>query len=92
MTERPRDPLEEEITAEVVQRPEMPPPAGPQASGLMQFFLYGHLPAHLQEVSAPFSSLAWHIVTTLPDNGQRDAALVKLIEAKDCAVRARVFK
>lgn len=59
---------------------------------LMQFFEFSHLPDDLQEVSRPFWELADHIVKTLPDNPERTTALRKLLEAKDCAVRARIFK
>lgn len=57
---------------------------------ILQFFHYAHLPAHLQEISAPFCSLALQIVTLLPRNAERSVALRKLLEAKDCAVRAGV--
>lgn len=57
-----------------------------------QFFAYSHLPAHLQAVSKPFGDLATQIVDTLPSNPERTAALRKLLEAKDCAVRALLFK
>lgn len=59
---------------------------------LMQFFAYEHLPAHLQEVSKQFHDLAESIVQNLPSNPERTVALRKLLEAKDCAVRAKVFK
>jgi hypothetical protein len=59
---------------------------------LMQFFAYAHLPAHLQEISKPFGLLADQIILLLPDNPERTAALRKLLESKDCAVRARLFK
>lgn len=59
---------------------------------LLQFFEYGHLPAHLQEHSKPFGDLAKLLVETLPSNPERTTALRKLLEAKDCAVRARLFK
>lgn len=55
---------------------------------MMQFFTYAHLPPHLQIVSKPFCELAEHIVSTLPMNPERTVALRKLLEAKDCAVRA----
>ncbi len=58
---------------------------------IMQFFVYDHLPTHLQEVSRPFCDLANHIIDTLPRNSEREEALRKLLEAKDCAVRARLF-
>jgi hypothetical protein len=59
---------------------------------IMQFFAYGHLPAHLQEVSKPFGDLAEQIVSTLPRNPERTVALRKLLEAKDAAVRARLAR
>lgn len=58
---------------------------------MLQFFAYNHLPAHLQKISKPFSELAEHITIILPRNQERDAALRKLLEAKDCAVRANLF-
>ena len=57
---------------------------------LLQFFAYAHLPEHLQAVSRPFGELANVIVETLPRNPERTTALRKLLEAKDCAVRALV--
>lgn len=57
---------------------------------LLQFFEYAHLPERLQAVSRPFGALAVEIVETLPRNPERTTALRKLLEAKDCAVRALV--
>ena len=59
---------------------------------LMQFFAYEHLPEHLQAISKPFGELAKKIVEDLPSNPERSTALRKLLEAKDCAVRANIFK
>jgi len=56
---------------------------------IVQFFAYAHLPAHLQEVSKPFATLA-DFVLTLPRNPERTVALRKLLEAKDAAVRAKL--
>jgi hypothetical protein len=58
---------------------------------LMQFFTYAHLPPHLQEVSKGFALQA-EATCLLPDNPERTTALRKLLEAKDCAVRAVLFK
>jgi hypothetical protein len=58
---------------------------------MLQFFAYDHLPDHLREVSAPFGVLASLIVEKLPRNPERTAALRKLLEAKDCAVRGRLY-
>ena len=54
----------------------------------LRFFQYKHLPKHLQEVSKPFCELAGHLLTTLPNNREREEALDRLIEAKDAAVRS----
>jgi hypothetical protein len=59
---------------------------------IIQFFAWAHLPAHLQEVSKPFGELAASIVATLPRNPERTVALRKLLESKDAAVRARLYK
>lgn len=59
---------------------------------LLQFFAYEHLPPHLQTVSKPFGDLARSLVESLPSNAERTVALRKLLEAKDCAVRALLFK
>jgi len=59
---------------------------------LAQFFVYAHLPEHLQAVSRPFGELAKLIIETLPRNPERTVALRKLLESKDCAVRALLFK
>jgi hypothetical protein len=59
---------------------------------LIQFFAYAHLLDHLQTISKPFGDMATWIVETLPRNPERTTALRKLLEAKDCAVRAQLFK
>ncbi len=62
------------------------------AEPMLQWFAYEHLPAHLQEISRPFGELAALIVDRLPRNPERTVALRKLLEAKDCAVRALIYK
>jgi hypothetical protein len=59
---------------------------------MLQFFQFEHLPPMLQEVSKPFGILALHVVATLPRNPERSVALRKLLEGKDAAVRALVYK
>lgn len=59
---------------------------------LLQFFSYAHLPEKMQEISAPFGELAIRLVGLLPRNPERTTALRKLLEAKDCAVRASIYK
>ena len=59
---------------------------------LLQFFAYEHLPPHLQIVSQPFGDLARELAKSLPANAESTTALRKLLEAKDCAVRAVLYK
>lgn len=59
---------------------------------LIQFFKYDHLPEHLKKVSQPFAELAYAMDDNLPNNPEKTTALRKLLEAKDCAVRAVLFK
>ena len=62
------------------------------AEPLLQFFAFAHLPEHMRVVSIKFYELAEHVVATLPRNPERTVALRKLLEAKDCAVRALIYK
>lgn len=55
---------------------------------IMKFFEYAHLPPHLRDVSKPFCELAKGLYVELPNNNEKIHALRKLLEAKDCAVRA----
>ena len=71
---------------------------------ILQFFAYTHIPPHLANVSRPFCELAHAIAEgdngaesgnvtlggPLPSNPERTVALRKLLEAKDCFVRARL--
>lgn len=59
---------------------------------ILQFFEFSHLPQVLAAVSAPFCDMAVTIVEELPRNPERTVALRKLLEAKDAAVRAKLFK
>lgn len=59
----------------------------PSTKHLLQYFSWSHLPARLADVSRPFYELA-ELVAHGPDNPETSAALRKLLEAKDCAVRA----
>lgn len=63
-----------------------------QQDRMLQFFEFKHLPEHLQKVSEPFNVLAYMICGEIPSNPERTVALRKLLEAKDCAVRAVLFK
>lgn len=57
---------------------------------IMDFFEYSHLPQHLQTVSKPICDLAKQMNEQLPDGPEKSAGLRKLLEAKDCFVRANI--
>lgn len=62
----------------------------PSTQHMMKWFEYKHLPGYLQVVSARFTDLAEDMVDKLPDSPELTAGLRKLLEAKDCFVRAAV--
>ncbi len=72
------------------KKPEDKVPTG--TDPMLQFFVHKHLPEHLALVSKPFCTLAEGMVENLPRNPERSAMLRKLLEAKDCAVRALLYK
>jgi hypothetical protein len=55
---------------------------------ILEFFKFSHLPKELADVSEPFYHLAHEIVEAIPNSAERTAGLRKLLEAKDCIVRA----
>lgn len=65
---------------------------------LLRYFAYDHLPEQLQSVSKPFHDLAHELfaaggraaetIHIQLDSDEVAVALRKLLEAKDCAVRA----
>lgn len=57
---------------------------------IVKFFAYKHLSEDLQPTSQQFYDLAANMVNDLPDSGELAAGLRKLLEAKDCFVRAAV--
>ena len=59
---------------------------------LLQFFEYGHLPPHMQDTSKIFHEAAHKVIASCPRNPERTMALRRLLEAKDCGVRAMIFK
>jgi hypothetical protein len=67
-------------------------PDDPQKEPLLQFFVWDHLREDLQPTSKAFAELAHEIVETLPRNPERTTALRKLVESKDCAIRALLYK
>lgn len=57
-------------------------------NSIMKYFAYEHLPEKLQAISKPIGDLARHMDEQLPDGPEKSAGLRKLLEAKDCLVRA----
>lgn len=55
---------------------------------ILKYFKYDHLPEKLQAVSKPFGMLAESLAKSSVINEELLMALRKLLEAKDCAVRA----
>ena len=55
---------------------------------IIKYFEYAHLPERLQSVSKPVGVLAAEMDDLLPDSAEKSAGLRKLLEAKDCLVRA----
>jgi hypothetical protein len=63
----------------------------PSVQHVLQFFEYDHLPAHLQVISKPFADLA-HKMSGSLEGPELTVCLRKLLESKDCAVRAALTK
>lgn len=61
----------------------------PHALGLARYFTYAHLPpGPLRETSRRCAELAQQLYVELPDGPELTTGLRKLLEAKDCFVRA----
>lgn len=60
----------------------------PTREELLRFFEYKHLPPPLQRVSSVIYHAAEFMVDNVPPSAERSAGLRKLLEAKDCFVRA----
>ena len=63
----------------------------PSTEAILKFFDYDHLPPSLQEISEPFHRLAYLHASRL-EGPELSAGLRKLLEAKDCMVRAALTK
>lgn len=58
---------------------------------LMKWFRFGHLPPRLQSIAVVLADAAESVNLLLPDeSAEKTAGLRKLLEAKDCFVRARI--
>lgn len=66
-------------------------PTRPLDLPILKFFTYEHLPTALHLISGPFATLAHEMVGKCKDTrdvAELVAGLRKLLEAKDCCVRA----
>lgn len=57
-------------------------------TSVIKYFVYDHLPLQLQEISKPICELAKLMEEKLFDGPEKSAGMRKLVEAKDCFVRA----
>lgn len=64
----------------------------PGVVSIMAFFAWGHLPPNLMTPSRLVSEVAWEMVDNIPDSPELVAGLRKLLESKDCFVRATLEK
>lgn len=61
----------------------------PSTEQILQWFKYDHLPPNLQAVSRELCEIAQRFARVL-DGPELTAGLRKLLEAKDCFVRAAI--
>jgi hypothetical protein len=59
-----------------------------RATPIMRYFESRHLPAALALIAQQCEALAVYMDDQLPDSAEKSAGLRKLLEAKDCFVRA----
>jgi hypothetical protein len=69
------------------RREDIRAPLHPATEAILVYFEASHLPHPLREVSEPFGDLARHVAHRV-EGPEATVALRKLLEAKDCAVRA----
>lgn len=58
-------------------------------STIEKYFTYEHLPEHLRDVSKKFAYLVMDI-SSIVESAEKTAGMRKLLEAKDCFVRAKL--
>jgi hypothetical protein len=62
----------------------------PATREIARWFSYGHLTGDLRAVSGSCAALACDVIEELPDGPELTTGLRKLLEAKDCFVRAAI--
>jgi hypothetical protein len=63
-----------------------------ERDAILQFFEFDHLPPDVRQVAMHFHALAHNVVQLCRRNPERSVALRKLVEAKDAAIRALLYK
>jgi hypothetical protein len=81
---------EETMTEAIHPAPPIFTEAELAADPILRFFHYSHLPPQLRTISQTFCLVARDMLDRVPRNAERSAGLRKLLEAKDCTVRAMV--
>lgn len=66
------------------------PARHPATLNAMRWFKFDHLPEDLKPISRAACDYALEMMAALPDGPELSAGLRKLLEAKDCFVRAAV--
>lgn len=61
-------------------------------TGAISWFQFTHLPLELKEVAEPCADLAHMMLDNVMYSEQLEVGLQKLLEAKDCFVRARLYE
>ena len=54
----------------------------------LKYFSYANLPPKFQPVGKPIGNLARQLEAFLPDGPEKSAGMRKLLEARDCFIRA----
>lgn len=62
----------------------------PATQQIVKWFDFSHLPEDLAQISEACQDLAAEMLIALPDGPELTTGLRKLLEAKDCFVRAAV--
>lgn len=60
------------------------------ANPIMRYFATDHLAEELQQAAGPIRAAAEQLDREIPDGPEKSAGLRKLLEAKDCMVRAKL--
>jgi hypothetical protein len=60
----------------------------PATVSIARYFAYSHLKTPLRGISAACATMALNLIGSLPDGPELTTGLRKLLEAKDCFVRA----